>query len=375
MQRILFVMPYFIRDGRGGGAEVQAYIKARYLASRGRDVIYLTSRPEGAPEEEVVEGIRVIRKLRMPFPLRNTLTIFREILRLRPCIVYTRMNWPALLPAGIASKIISARTVWFATEDATLHHWFNLRSTMDAARGYEKSKLKIPLLIANAFLEDLFFNLGLRLTDHVFAQNEFQRRMLKDRFGMEARLFKSVQEIPETHPEKSPVPMILWAGNFGRRKRPEIFVEIARRMPQYDFVMIGKAKGTHKNMLKDAPPNLRYAGYVPFEESEAFFERAWLYVNTSEEGREGFPNTFIQAWKHRTAVVSMNADPDGLLSQKGLGILTGDSVDRLVEAIRRLVENEELRARITERAYDYVREHHDVRNLLLLRELSECPSR
>lgn len=368
-------MPYFIRDGRGGGAEVQAFIKARYLARAGHDVVYLTSNPGEVPEEEVVEGIRVIRKLRMPFPLRNTLTIFREILRLRPCIVYTRMNWAALLPVGIASKIVPARTLWFATEDATLQHWFNLRSTMDAAKDYRKNKLKLLPLFVNAFLEDLFFNMGLKLMDSVYAQNQLQKEILKSRFGKEAQIFKSVQEIPSVPPEKSPVPTILWAGNFGKRKRPEIFVELARKLPSYRFIMLGRIRETMKSILENAPPNLVYAGYVPFEESERFFERAWVYVNTSEKGREGFPNTFIQAWKYGTAVVSMNVDPDGLLSHKGLGILTGNSLEKTAEAIRKLVEDEKMRKEITTRAYEYVKEHHSVKNILLLKELSECLSR
>jgi len=366
-------MPYFIKDNRGGGAEVQAYLKAKHLAQKeGLEVIYLTSNPGDKPQEEFVEGIRVLRKLRMPFPLRNTFTIFREILRIKPCIIYTRMNWPALLPIGIASKITGARTLWFATEDATLHPWFNLRSLMDASKDYKKSKIKLIPLFINALIEDLFFNLGLRLMDEIYAQNETQKQLLRKNFGRDAKIFKSIHEIPKTEPEKSPRPVILWAGSFGKRKRPEIFIEIARRLPQYEFIMIGRIKESQKELLKNAPPNLHYAGYVPFDESEKFFERAWIYVNTSEKGREGFPNTFIQAWKHKTAVVSMNADPDGLLSEKGLGILTDDDLEKTVEAIRKLVEDENLRGNMTSRAYKYAMENHSPQTLDKLFNLDRC---
>jgi len=371
--KILFVMPYFIKDNRGGGAEVQAYLKAKHLAQKeGLEVIYLTSNPGDKPQEETVEGIRVLRKLRMPFPLRNTFTIFREILRIKPCIVYTRMNWPAVLPIGLASKIIKARTLWFATEDAPLQPWFNFRSVLSALKDYKKTKIKLVPLLINAFFEDLFFNLGLRLMDEIYAQNKTQKQLLRKNFGRDAKIFKSIHEIPETEPKKSPRPMVLWAGSFGKRKRPEIFIEIARRLPQYEFVMIGRIKENQKEFLKNAPPNLQYAGYVPFDESEKFFESAWVYVNTSEKGREGFPNTFIQAWKHKTAVVSMNADPDGLLSEKGLGILTDDDLEKTVEAIRKLVDDENLRKKISHNAYFYTMNKHNIKNLMALFKLKNC---
>ena len=120
-------MPYFIKDNLGGGAEVQAYLKAKYASKWGYDVYYLTSNPGGKPIEENVENIKVVRKLKMPFPVRNTWRIFKEILRIKPDIVYTRMNWPALLPIGIASKIVGAKTLWFATEAVGLGKFSNLK--------------------------------------------------------------------------------------------------------------------------------------------------------------------------------------------------------------------------------------------------------
>ncbi len=355
-------MPYFIKDNRGGGAEVQAYLKAKHLAQKeDLEVIYLTSNPGDKPQEEIAEGIRVLRKLRMPFPLRNTFTIFREILRIKPCIVYTRMNWPAVLPIGLASRMIKARTIWFATEASGLDRLNNTKRFLRAAKNYRKSKWKLIPLLINAMVEDLFFNLGIRLMDYHYVQNREQMEYMKKFYGIRASMFPSVHEIPEEPPAKEPYPLILWVGNFSANKRPHLMLEIARKLPRYRFIMAGNIREGFEWIKEKAPANMKVVGRIPLEESEKLFERAWVYVNTSM--REGFPNTFIQAWKHKTAVVSMNADPDGLLSEKGLGILTDDDLEKTVEAIRKLVEDEDLRNMMTSKAYKYVINNHSIQLL------------
>ncbi len=372
-KRIIFIMPYFIKDNTGGGAEVQAYIKAKHIAAKGDfEVMYLTSNPGNRPEEEIVEGIKVLRKLRMPFPLRNTLRIFREILRLRPCAVYTRMNWPALLPAGLASKITGSRSLWFATEARGLQPFYNTKNFFRSARKYRGTALiKLPPLLINAVLEDLFFHQGIYLMDRHFAQNREQREILSSIYRIDASIFPSVHEIPWKKPDKEPEPTIIWVANFSFNKRPELFMELARRLPDYRFIMAGNIRAGYEFILQRGPKNLTALGRIPFHRSEELFERAWVYVNTSLS--EGFPNTFLQAWKYRTAVVSMNVDPDGLLSRRALGILTENSIEKTIEAVRELVENPSMRESMTSRAYEYVKTHHDVKNIDRIIGDLECP--
>src|SRR3954452_11592635 len=79
-------------------------------------------------------------------------------------------------------------------------------------------------------------------------------------------------------------------------------LEIARRMPQHRFVIIGGPDPDRKSQdyfagLKaaaDKLPNVQLTGFIPFAEAESYFNGARTFVNTSLY--EGFPNTFMQAW-------------------------------------------------------------------------------
>ena len=355
-------MPYFIKDNFGGGAEVQAYLKAKYAAIWGYDVYYLTSNPGGKPIEENVENIKVIRKLKMPFPIRNTWKIFKEILRIKPDIVYTRMNWPALLPIGLASKIVGAKTLWFATEDAQIERWFHTKIFFKNASKYPKHKIRLVPLYLNSFLEDIFFQAGIYLFAKHYVQNEVQKYKLKESFGINSEIFKSIHEIPENTIKKSEKPLVIWVANMGRRKRPELFFEVVKKLPNIGFIIAGSIKKEYSWIVEKKLPNLKVLGKIPFGESERLFEKAWIYVNTSESQREGFPNTFIQAWKYRTLVVSAEVDPDNLLSERGLGILTGSSPEKIAEAIEDAVKNMSKYEGILDRARKYVEENHSPEN-------------
>jgi glycosyltransferase involved in cell wall biosynthesis len=85
-------------------------------------------------------------------------------------------------------------------------------------------------------------------------------------------------------------------------KRAELALEIARRLPAHNFVMIGGPDPDRRSQeyfasLKEAAkshPNLEIKGFVPLAETEKHFNNARVFLNTSEY--EGFPNTFLQAW-------------------------------------------------------------------------------
>ena len=64
-------------------------------------------------------------------------------------------------------------------------------------------------------------------------------------------------------------------------------------------------------------PNVTFLGTVPPVEMERCFQKTKLFLNTSI--REGFSNTFLQAWINGVLVVSLNIDPDKIIEKNRLG--------------------------------------------------------
>jgi glycosyltransferase involved in cell wall biosynthesis len=102
-------------------------------------------------------------------------------------------------------------------------------------------------------------------------------------------------------------------------------------------------------------PNIEYLGHVEPEKSLQIIRNAAVFLSTSDS--EGFPSTFLEAWASGTPVVSVTVDPDQLLKNKGLGLVSG-SVQQAVADISNLIDRSDLREEIGLRARDYVTSRH-----------------
>ncbi len=67
-----------------------------------------------------------------------------------------------------------------------------------------------------------------------------------------------------------------------------------------------------------------------------------------------------QAAKYGVPTLSLNVDPDGMLSRHGCGTACEGDINRMREELRRYMEDDALCAQVGERARQYVREYHDV---------------
>jgi len=358
-------MPYFIKDNYGGGAEVQAYLTAKNI-SKFFEVYYLTSNPLKKQKFEIIENIKVIRELRNTsiYAIFDFPKVIYYILKLKPDYIYLRMNYPFLLPVGIISKITKSKTLWFSTEDITIDYFYNLKNFFKYLKNYKKFH-KIPFLFLNYLIYDICFSIGLYLMNERIVQNKIQKEKLKKKFFLDSKVIYSIIEFENENFEKSKEPLILWVSHFGQRKRPELFIEIAKKLPEYKFIMIGSDSPNYpkEKILNDKPKNLEYLGKLPLEEVNNYFKKSWIFINTSQKEREGFPNTFLQAFKYKVVIVSIEVDPDNILEKYKIGFLARN-IENAVKIIKELVENESLRNEITERAYNYVLKNHSINNIM-----------
>jgi glycosyltransferase involved in cell wall biosynthesis len=138
------------------------------------------------------------------------------------------------------------------------------------------------------------YRLGLRAADAILVQNQAQLESLARNFGRTGRLLQNGYAEPAARPGRFEG-HVLWAATVKPLKRPDLFIELARRLPALRFVMVGgpgltpDARAFFDAAMRDAAtvPNLQAVGHVPFDEVGRWFDGAALVVNTSDY--EGCP--------------------------------------------------------------------------------------
>jgi glycosyltransferase involved in cell wall biosynthesis len=316
-----------VRERHIGGAELQQLLIGRELDRRGYRVSFVTM-DFGQPPRELIGPFQVLSTfspsagvpgLRFIYP--RLIKILLALYRAKADVYYVRCAGFILAPVVFVARLLHRKAVFCGASNVDFDP-----GSVELRGGRDRT---------------MYF-WGLKNCDAVVVQNETQRESLSRHFYRPApvipngfpREFSRAARRPE-NPEAS----VIWAGSFRRYKNPDVFLELAKRIPRGQFVMIGGSSSLSsreelnlcKEMIRKSSgiSNLKLTGLIPFEEVEEYLFRAKLLVNTSEY--EGFPNTFLQAWSKGVPVISF-VDPDNLLESKGLGKAVKD-IDEMVQAV------------------------------------------
>jgi len=298
-----------------GGAELQQLLMAKEFVRRGYEVSFITQKHG---QKEIKENI--------PFKLLYTFTIDEGIPVLR--FFYPRLFkiWKALCYSDAdiyyvrGGGFILAVVVFFTK-------LYNKKVIFCGADDTDFDPKKVQLSLLR---DKILFWGGLKRCDRVVVQNKTQQALLLKNFKKHGEIIYN--GFPRTNQAFNSKDEILWVAILRKKKNPEAFIELAKRFPNKKFVMIaGPAankpdsyKAYYQSIVEKAKdvPNLEFKGFLPFEETEKYFIRAKLLVNTSEH--EGFPNTFLQAWSRGIPVISF-VNPNGLISKNNLGVVVKNS--------------------------------------------------
>ena len=330
-----------------GGAETQQALLARGLVRRGFAVTVATC-DYGQPGAVVVDGVRLLRtfKPRSGVPVLRFFhpRLSRSVRALAAAdaeVYYTR---GAGVPAGIAYEVARARRAAFVLGTAHEH---------DARRA---------LALHRNPRDRWWARRVIRGADLVIAQTEHQHALYAAEFGRASEVVPNLVEMPAAAVDAGQDGAIVWLATYKPSKRPEWFLELARRLPGRRFVMAGvmpvppdtlecwqAAQAAAREL-----PNLEVRGFVDPARVGELFAGAALFVHTSPA--EGFPNTLLEAWAHGIPSLSV-VDPDGVVAREGLGEVVA-GVDALVAAVERWVIVPAGRRAAGARARAYVAARH-----------------
>lgn len=204
------------------------------------------------------------------------------------------------------------------------------------------------------------FEYGLRRADAVVVQNAGQLDNCRLHYGRDALLIPMCYA-PPPQARADTAGVVLWVAMMRELKRPELFLEIARRLPRHRFVMVGGpigggARSSDLDYFRSVErgaaqlDNVEFAGFVPYTRIDAYFDRARLFVNTSRI--EGFPNTLLQSWARGVPTLTF-------LELAGTCLQMRD-VDHATAKVRELMENDIAWRDESKRCKTYFEQHHSV---------------
>ena len=325
--KICFFVPFFpiIK----GGAEYQSKIIAEELKKNGHDIIFIS---QGFKSDEIlfkdgfkIYGVDINPRLKeKAFLYRSFAKIFQDILeKENPDTLYQRiLNTFSFRIAGITNRL-------------------NIPYVLHIADNYSVEFTGIKGVLKKI----LFLNI-VKDEPTIICQTQYQYLKIKNLIGK-----LKVLVIPNMHPvlmrelQTKKKNEILWIGNARPVKQLELFIELALKYKNTDYVfnIIGNlpqseyGKKLQSRIIKSE--NIKYFGEKENDFINDKLAKASLLINTSVS--EGFSNTFIQAWMSGTPVFSLNSDPDGVIKKYNLGLNCEGSKTVLFSEMESILDSKE----------------------------------
>lgn len=158
---------------------------------------------------------------------------------------------------------------------------------------------------------------------------------------------------------------ILWIARGVRWKQPDLFLDLAEKLRDENFVMImpeQKGEAIIFQKIKNRAMNIKnlvFIGGVPFKDIQQYFDEAKIFVNTSDY--EGFTYTLIQSGIAKVPVVYFNVNPDEVITKYNMGYVSDGKESLLFKQVEKLSHDDVDWQEKSENAHKYVRKNHDIK--------------
>ncbi len=324
-----------------GGSETQCDLIAAELTLRGHAVRYVAPGGVAAPTPYEVIGVA-----------DTAAAIADAAIAHRPDVVYWRYGTRRLAGARRRFRAAGVPVVMAASHQNDLHRWATPPSARPPgpARWAEVGRDRLRSAVGHA---------ALRRVDGLVVNNVDQR----DLVPVVPRTFIPNGVDPRIESFVWSRPYVAWVANLKPAKRPEACIPLAAAVADLgvDVLMAGRPQvATYAGFADrpDLPPNLHVLGPLPPRAAAGLLAGARVHVHTCRP--EGFPNVFLQAWRHGVPSVSLGFDPGGVIAREGLGAVADDDPARFHAEVRRLLTDPAARSAAGSRAAAHVAAHGDV---------------
>ena len=213
-------------------------------------------------------------------------------------------------------------------------------------------------LLIKYYRDKKAYEYGLARTDLILVQTVKQQHDMMANYRMPSTVAQMLVREPADEVMRDVD--VLWVNNLRHFKRPDLFISLAKRLPNLQFCMIGGEQTDSRDLFEKISqqaallPNVTFCGRVPYQEIDKNYARARVFINTSDS--EGFPNSYLQAWVHGTPTVAF-FDPDNIIKSCGLGYIV-QSLDEMANKVCELLANGQVWKEKSDRCQQYMKRYY-----------------
>jgi glycosyltransferase involved in cell wall biosynthesis len=327
--RICLISVEIFAWGKYGGFGRATRTIGRELVERGHDVYAVVPRREGQGPVEKLDGMTVLS-----FPPRQWLAP-TQLLREADAEIYHSCE-PSF-GTYLAERALPDRVHVVTCRDP--RDWEDWKTEFALP---SRSRLRV---VANYVYENgPLVRRGVQRADAVYTAAKCLIPKATSMYRLERSpvFLPTPIEIP-AEVQKAATPTVCFVGRLDRRKRPELFLDLAAQFPAVRFIAVGASNDRDwDRQLHErygSLPNLDMRGFVDqfrSDELSRILGESWIIINTS--AREGLPNSMLEAAAHRCAVLS-SVDPDDFATSFGHHVRDDD----FAAGLRHLLENDRWR--------------------------------
>ena len=326
-----------------GGAEVDLYFLATELAKDENFAVSFITADYGQENFETIDNVRIIRSVDFN---KNPLSGAARV-------------WQAMHTAD--AKIYFHEAASWGTFLITLFCKLNKRVFIYRTAHQRESD---GTYLRRHYFAGKAFRWSLHNAAQVVVQNKTDETKIKQTIGVFSKVIQNAHHLPAISEAKKDI--ILWVGRSAQFKRPELFVDLAEKMPREQFVMIcQRATGDQNYEALTAQAkevkNLQFIERVPFSEIDSYFQQAKVFVSTSDS--EGFPNTFVQACNCATPILSLKVNPDGFITKHNCGIGCNGNWQQMLDSLKVMLAEKHY-VKLGKNARKYAEAHHDITKIV-----------
>ena len=323
-----------------GGAEVFTHEVAKRWAEAGHDVTLFTSKFPNCKCDEVLDGIRVVRR-GGKYSVYNKAKKYYER-------YFSKENFDVVIDEVNTRPFFSPKFVKNSEKIVALIH--------QLAKEYWYYETPFPIsYLGYHILERRWLKPYHRIP--TVTVSESSRKDLVD-LGFENVFIvgEGLNFFPVEKPCENKSPIIVYSGRLKKAKRPnhaiDAFSLVKKRIPNAELWVIGEGYLKEK-LMKTASEGVKFFGSISNEERRALTKKAALLINPSV--REGFGLNVVEA--NALGVPCIAYDVPGLRdavinNETGILVKSGD-VKALAEQIVRVLKNDDFRAQLSQNALIY----------------------